>query len=247
MALEQGDIILGTVDRIVGTVVFVKFPDSENPQKQLEGSLVFSEVSPGRIRNIRDYVVPKKKIVCKILRISQNGHIDLSLRRVTQKEQKEMLNQFKLEKSYKNILKSIINDKNFQEINNKIKKEGGNLYDFIEKSKSNPKELEKLIGKDSTSRLLKIIKEQKQKKSTIKKQISLKTTLSDGIEKIKSILSPGKKQGIEVKYISAGNYSLKITSENLKSADNALKDFIQEIEKSAKKQNIEFSEIENKK
>ena len=86
MEFEEGDIVLCTVERIEGTNVFVSIEGNG------EGSIMTSEIAPGRIRNLRDYVVPKKKIVCKILRVSGN-RIDLSLRRVTQKEQKEVLEQ----------------------------------------------------------------------------------------------------------------------------------------------------------
>src|SRR3989344_7401168 len=103
MALEVGDIVLCTVDRIVGTTVFVHI------EGHGEGSIVFSEVAPGRIRNIRDYVVPKKKIVCKVLRIS-GDRIDLSFRRVTQKEQKELKEKNKEERSFISILKTVLGD-----------------------------------------------------------------------------------------------------------------------------------------
>ena len=55
--LEEGDMTLCTVDRIAGTVVFVKIEGEER-----EGSIILSEIAPGRIRNLRDYVIPKKKI-----------------------------------------------------------------------------------------------------------------------------------------------------------------------------------------
>ena len=82
--LEEGQIVLCTVEKIVGTTVFVKI------QEDGEGTLITSEISPGRIRNLRDYVVPGKKIVCKILHIRGN-RIHLSLRRVKQNEKKELL------------------------------------------------------------------------------------------------------------------------------------------------------------
>src|SRR3989337_26635 len=104
MSLEEGDIVLCTVDRIVGTTVFVHIEGNG------EGSIVLSQVAPGRIRNIRDYVVPKKKIVCKVLRIS-GDRIDLSFRRVTQKEQKELKERNKQERSFASILKTVIKDK----------------------------------------------------------------------------------------------------------------------------------------
>src|SRR3989304_1847417 len=104
MNLDTGDIILCTVDHIVGTTVFVHIEGNG------EASIVFSEIAPGRIRNIRDYVVPKKKIVCKVLRVS-GDRIDLSLRRVTQKEQKELKERYKQEKSYESILKGVLGNR----------------------------------------------------------------------------------------------------------------------------------------
>ena len=76
------------------------------PEEKIEGTIITSEIAPGRIRNLRDYVVPKKKIVCKVLRISGN-RIDLSLRRVTQKEKKEVLEQFQQEKKQEHFLQKL--------------------------------------------------------------------------------------------------------------------------------------------
>src|SRR3989304_3671422 len=126
MELEVGDNLLCTVDRIVGTVVFVKMHFGK---EETEGSIVMSEVAPGRIRNIRDYVVPKKKIVCKVLRVSANGHIDLSLRRVTLKESKEVREKTEEEQSYIKIVKSILKEK-ADDVIAKIK-EKNNVYDFF--------------------------------------------------------------------------------------------------------------------
>lgn len=231
MELEEGDIILCIVDRIVRTTVFVKIEGND------EGSIIFSEIAPGRIRNIRDYVVPKKKIVCKILRISHRGNIELSLRRVTQKEKKEKLDEIKQEKSYMNILKSILKEEADKIIKDIEKKE--RLYDFFEEAKENPKNLENLVGKKDSKKILEILKVQKQKKGTVKKEIFLSTKKSNGLILIKDILSNLKE--IKIKYLSAGHYTLETESSDLKIADNKLKNIIKEIEKKAKKQEIEFS------
>ena len=148
MDLEVGDIVLCTVDRIVGTNVFVKIHAGT---KEIEGCIVTSEIAPGRIRNIRDYVVPKKKIVCKILRIS-GDRIDLSLRRVTQKEQKEIKEQDNQEKSYESILKSVLGEKS-GEIMEKIQKRDS-IYNFLQNAKENAKELESLVGRENTKKIM---------------------------------------------------------------------------------------------
>ena len=235
--LEQGDTVLCTVDRIIGTTVFVKI-DSLSSQGDVEGTIITSEIAPGRIRNLRDYVVPKKKIVCKVLRVSGN-QINLSLRRVTQKERKEVLEQAKLEKSFESILKSILKEK-YEETINKINKESS-VYELFESSKKNPKELEKFIEKENAKKILEIIGEEKEKKVAVKKEIALTTTNPKGLEKIKNAFENAEDKGIEVKYISAGRYSLKKESTDLKKANQELVMYIDGIEKSAKENQLNFA------
>jgi len=230
MELEVGDVVMCTVDRIERTTVFVKI------HRGGEGSIILSEIAPGRIRNLRDYVVPKKQIICKVLRKERN-RIELSLRRVTPKEQKQVKEQFKQEKSYQNILKSIIKDKEEKVVEKIEEKE--RFYDFIESAKENPKELEKLIGKEDSDKFLEIIKSQKQKTISIKKEIRLKTIAPNGLDLIKNLLRKIKE--VEVRYISAGKYTLKAESNDAKQADNKLKEIIENIQKEAKKHKIEFS------
>lgn len=230
MELEVGDLVLCTVDKIAGTAVFVKIEGDG------DGSIVTSEIAPGRIRNLRDYVVPKKRIVCKILRINQ-GNIELSLRRVTQKEKKEVIERDKQEKSYINILKSSLGDKTDKTIS-KIK-EKESIYDFFQSAKENSKVLDDFMDKKEAEKIIEILKNQKQKKTEIKKEISLSTTLPNGIELIKNIL--GNIKDMEIKYLSAGRYSLRTTSSNPKQADNRLKEIFSQIEKEAKKKGVEFS------
>jgi translation initiation factor 2 alpha subunit (eIF-2alpha) len=231
--IEEGDVVLCTVDRIIGTNVFVKIEDNG------EGCIVFSEVAPGRIRNIRDYAVPKKKIVCKVLRIS-GDRIDLSLRRVTQKEQKEVREIYKQEKSYEKILKSVLGEEQGKKIIKEISKKN-KIYDFLQNAKENPKELEELVGKENVKKIIDILKTQKQKKTILKKEIFLTTTEPNGIELIKNLL--GMIKGTEVKYVSSGKYSLKKESEDIKKADHELTNTLIKLEKEAKRKKVEFGVI----
>jgi translation initiation factor 2 alpha subunit (eIF-2alpha) len=228
--LEPGDLVIGIVDRIVGTVVFVKLDD------KTEGSIILSEVAPGRIRNLREYVVPKKKVVCKVLRISDSGTIELSLRRVTQKEKKEIFEKEELKKSYFNIIKAVLGEK-FQNFFERINKEEG-ILDFIEEIKNNEEKGKEYFTKEELEKILQIIRANKKKKKIIKKEIILFSNKPNGIELIKKILSSKE---ITIKYIAAGRYSLSVESENPKEAEKKLNNYIEEIEKSAKKEGLEFS------
>jgi len=230
MEVETGDVLLCTVDKIVGTTVFVNIENFEIP-----GTIILSEIAAGRIRNLRDYVVPKKVIVCKVLRVHKD-HLELSLRRVSQKEKKEILERHKSEKSFENLLKSVLNGKE-NEVIGKIKKDGS-ISEFLESSKKDPSKLAKLIGKSESDKVLEILSKQKKKKISLKKEIKFSSKKPDGLNKIKEIL--GKFKDVEVRYIAAGRYSIKSENETIKRADQRLKEVLEFVEKEAKKEKIEF-------
>ncbi len=115
------------------------------------------------------------------------------------------MEQYKLEKSYESILKTVLKEK-AGDIINKIKSEDS-IINFFEKLKENPQDFEKLINKEHIEKIIEILKTQKKKNSELKKEVNLTTTKPNGITLIKEILS--KIEGIEIKYIAAGRYSLK--------------------------------------
>jgi len=232
MEYEQGDILLCTVDRIMGTTVFVILPNGK------EGTIILSEIAPGRIRNLRDHVVPKKSIVCKVLRaFGDNTH--LSLRRVSLKEKKEVLEQAKQEKSYEAILKTILKEKAKETIQ-KIK-ENSSVYEFLQEAKENSKHLEKITNKEHAKKIIDIVSQQKQKKFILKKEIKLTTESPEGLELIKELFSKIKLKDYDLKYISAGKYSLRKETSDLKKADKEVTKALEELELFAKKNSMEIS------
>ncbi len=216
--LEEGDVVLCTVKRIQGTTVFVDIENNE------EGTIIVSEIAPGRIRNLRDYVVPGKKIACKILKIDKNN-INLSLRRVKEKEKKQVMEQYQREKSSLSILKSVL--ENAEKIADKIKEKENNLYSFLQKAKQKPEFLKKYINKKQAEKILKILKERKEKKVTIKKEFSLKSKKENGLTVIKKIL---KSHQDKITYLSASHFLLKFKEKNYKQGNKQAEKILKEIE-----------------
>lgn len=225
-SLEEGQIVMCTVEKIVGTTVFVKIEGDG------DGTIITSEIAPGRIRNLRDYVVPNKKIVCKVLRIDQKGHVDLSLRRVTSKEKKQALEALKKEKSLRATLKTIT--KNAEQIIEKIKQKH-DLADFFELAKETPDILKKFFSSEESEKLTSILKQKKEKQVSVKKKFSLTSESGNGITKIKSILPP------EASYTAAGKYLITIKDKNYKDANHKLDSLLDKIEEKAKKQGCVFA------
>lgn len=235
MELEERQIVLCTVEKIIGTTVFVKIENNG------EGTITTSEIAPGRIRNLRDYVIPGKKIVCKIIKLDGNK-IHLSLRRVKQNEKKELLDKISKEKSYIAILKTILAE-NAEKTIELITKDFP-LIDFFEKLNEKPKLLEKYVDKKSADKILKILETKKEKLKELKQTFNLSNKSSEGIKIVKNILEESSKNSkCDIRYIAAGKYLLSLKGQDFKEIKSAINKIIENIEKSAKKQNCEFSVV----
>ncbi|MEM4215182.1 MAG: S1 RNA-binding domain-containing protein [Candidatus Pacearchaeota archaeon] len=233
---EEDEVLFGTVDRITGTSVFVKLDDYNK-----EGVVSFSEIAPGRIRNIRDYVRIGQKIVVKVLRVNkEKEHIDLSLRRVTAKEKKEIIEENKREKEFEAILNLVIKNKSktssiINELKRKIK-----FKEFFSKFISEPKEIENLLkntglNEEELKNIIEIMSEKiKEKKVVVKSKFSLNCDASDGIERIKTLLLDLEKTGAKISYLGAPNYLISLESKDYKEANKKLKELLDTLTLKAK-------------
>lgn len=232
MNLKENDIVMCKVKQIEGTMVFLDVKTSDGT---VQGTMIFSEVSPGRIRNIRNFIVPNKEIVCKVLRI-QHNHPELSLRRVTTKEREEILETKKKEKILSNIIKTVFKDKT-QTILKKIKS-FQEPADFLDEARENPTHLKKIATGEELTLLQKIFLEKKESEKEVKKTITLKSNSESGLDDIKKTLEiPDTK----IRYLGSSKFSLSVKAKNYKEANNKLDEALEKIKGKAKKLNVQVN------
>jgi len=238
---ELGEFVLCTVKDIMKTIVFVNLDEYNKT-----GVVTTAEIAPGRIRNIRDYVVPNKRIVCKVLRIDKvKGHIDLSFRRVSLKERIELMDSYKKERNAIAILNKVVPEKEKADtLIERIRERYEKLFNFLQLAKENPalfKEFD--IPEKESALLLEAIKEKiKARKIFVKARIKIKKVHS--VDKIKDILKT-ENEKINVTYISAPNYLLSLEGIDFKEAKKEIQEEIEKIKEKTEKAGGEFEgEIE---
>jgi len=244
---EEGELVICIVKKVLFHSVFVKLEEFFNR----EGMIHISEVAPGRIRNIRDYVREGKQVVCKVLNINQErGNIDLSLRRVSVQLRLKKEDEFKqeqkaekiLEQAAKNVKSSL--PEVYKLIGEKVLEDYGTFsecfMDIVERGIEVLEELE--VPKNLAEEIVKLVKERiKPVKVSITGELTLESYESDGIDKIKEAIKKGedfaKKKKLEIKitYLSAPRYSLELTSSNYKDAEKDIKDVVDVIVEEMKK------------
>jgi translation initiation factor 2 alpha subunit (eIF-2alpha) len=230
MELKNDDIVMCVVKKIEGATVFV---DIEGDGI---GTIILSEVAAGRIRNLREYVVPNKKIVCKVLKIHKD-HAELSLRRVTAKERDEIKERFEKEKTLLSMLKA--SSKKPEEILKKIK-ENYTAPEFIEEVKASPQIAENFMPKAEAQMFIKILSEKKEKEKEAKKTISLKSLSESGINEIKAAL--GSAKGVEIRYLGSSKFSISSKGADIKKANHTVQIAIETIKSKAKEKKLIFEE-----
>ena len=227
---EEGDLVLCTVTNVQFHSVFV---DIEEYGKG--GMIHISEVSPGRIRNIRDFVREGKKVVCKVLRINQEkGYIDLSLRRVNESEKKRKIEDTKKEQNAEKIIEiaagkiGIQTESLYKEVSEKITKNYSSLHEFFEDVIKNESILEEAIPDKKYLKIIGDTIKQRIKPSEveIKGKLKISTFAPDGIDVIKEALKRAENAGngkISINYLGSGLYRFMVKAPDYKEAEKLMK------------------------
>jgi translation initiation factor 2 subunit 1 len=237
---EEGEVVLCTVTKINPNSVFVNLNEYDK-----SGMIHISEISPGRIRNIRDYVLEGKVIVCKILGVNQEkGYIDLSLRRVNEALRRNKLEQIKLEQKAEKIIELAAQTlkKDTKEIYNLIAKPilENYLYvyeAFTEVAQDKIKIEDLYVPKEYSKELEELIRKRfKVEKIPVEGILKIQTYADDGIELIKKLLKEVEKTpNSTVMYLGAGAYKIRVDSEDVKKdekmLDKKIEELIAEVEK----------------
>jgi len=233
---EEDELVMCTVTKVQFHSVFAVLDEYDKG-----GMIHISEVSPGRIRNIRDFVREGKKVVCKVLRVNkEKGHIDLSLRRVTETQKRSKVDELKQEQKAEKILEFVAKDLNmdiknlYSIINENISKKYASLNEFFQKVVS-----DNSIIKDSglDAKAAKNLEEaikSRMKEATVKIEGKFRLTIFEpnGIDILKEALKKGEDVGkdkIMIKYLGGGSYSLSVTGSSYKEAEKMLKEISESI------------------
>ena len=192
----------------------------------LQGMIHISEVSPGRIRNIREHVQEGKKIICMILRLNrERNQIDLSLRRVTETQKRaknlELKAEMKAEKLIEHYAQQELKqppEKVYQEIAGPILKQYEYVHFAFNEVAEGTTTLEKLgVPKPHATRLSEIIVEKMPPKNvTIKGTLSISTYAENGVETVQKALLAARaadEKHITINYLGNGQYRLVVTAD----------------------------------
>jgi translation initiation factor 2 subunit 1 len=252
---ELDELVLVTVKKIMPYGAFCALDEYGGR----EAFVHISEVAPRWIKNIHEFLHEGQKLVAKVYHIeAEKNQIDLSLKRVTESEKKAKMEESRREKRAEKLFEVAIR------IAKSTKTESvtargllagkyGNIIEAIEAV--GEKGEEALAGlkieKGLASALLEVAsKNIKKAKAEVDGIITLTSFEPNGVEVVRKILTSfPKPSGVEVQllYLGAPKYQLRVISEDFKAADKAMETITEAIISSAKeaRASAEFARLES--
>jgi translation initiation factor 2 subunit 1 len=230
---EVGELVVATVKTVTNYGAYVALDEYGK-----EGLLHISEISSTWVKNIRDFVREKQKVVLKVLRVNaKKGQVDLSLRRVSRQERQEKIRLWKKDKRAESLLHDVSEELNMslEEINAKagvpIQEKFGELYKGLEKTaKEGATVLTELGIPEHIAVTLERIAKERIRIQMVKKTglLEIACTKPDGAIAVRNALLQAQKlkrpKGSEVHIytVSPPSYRVEVLAEDYKKAEALL-------------------------
>ena len=237
---EVGDLVIATIDSVTGYGAYANL-DEYNKR----GLLHVSEISSSWTRNIRDFVREGQKAVLKVLRVDlEKGHIDLSLRRVTRRAKIEKIRQWKQDRKAEALLRGVaerigLPSEVVYEKAGAFLEEKYGLYDGFEKvATEGPEILTQICVPEDLAKTFAAVAEERIriKMVKVKRMLEIRCMSPNGVKIIKNSFLNAKKtqktKDAEVQFyvIAAPKYTLEVSAENYKRAEEILQKVSQSVQ-----------------
>ncbi len=231
---KRGEFLIAIVRRILPYGAFCVLPEYDD----LEAFLHVSEVAPRWIKNIHEFLHEKQHLVVKVIRADEKKHqVDVSVKRVSDEEKRNKLEQVRREKRAKKMIEFAIKKAKSRADPENIyaaieQKYGEDVFGLFEEVLDDDTLLDKVKMPDKVrDELVALIK------SSIKKPIVevsadvvLKCYGADGINTIKKAF--GKiKDKCEILYLGAPNYRVRLKAEDYKEGNREMEKLLKKVQK----------------
>ncbi len=249
-----GELVIGTVKKVFDYGAYMDLDEYGGR----EAYLPWSEVSSKWVKDIRDFVREGQKVVVKVIRVDRKrGHIDVSMKRVNSTEQRRKLLEFKRAQRAEKMLEIVAKkigktlDDAYNEVGWKLEDYYGEIFLGMEEAAYRGEEALREAGvpDEWIPALMEEIKKHiKIKKVKIRGIMTLWTTASDGVEKIKTILSAPLEKidippdtSVRIYTIGAPRYRIEVTSTDYKKAERVLSEFLNNAQRLSKRADVVFA------
>ena len=245
---SAGDLVVAKIKRVLNYGAIAEL--QEYPDK--EGFIHISQVTSSWVKNIRSFVSEGQIRVAQVTRVDpEKNTVDISLRKVTQQQEKRKNNEWRREKRADKLFERICHelkepvDKSFKQIAFKLEDEFGDFLSVFEKA--NVEGEKALAGIDIPDNWKKAIVKHAKESVTVPEVslhgiLTLTSNAGNGVELIKKALNEAATvKNVKLEYVSAPQYRVQVRAQDYVTAEKLLRKASQAAIDSIKKEGGEGS------
>jgi len=254
-----GELVVGTVKKVFNYGAYLTLDEYMNR----EAYLPWSEVSSKWVRDIKDFVQEGQKVVVKVIRIDRRkGHIDVSMKRVNASEQRRKVLEFKRAQRAEKLMEVVAKrlkktlDEAYREVGWPLEDYYGEIYAGFEEAAYRGSEAltEAGVREPWIDALMEEIRKHiKIKTVKIKGLLTLWTTLPDGANRLKNVLTHPLKNlnlpndtKVKVYSVGAPRYRVEVISTDYKRAEKVLSEYVSQVQRLSKRNGVNFAYVREK-
>jgi translation initiation factor 2 subunit 1 len=221
-----GDMVLVKINKVMQFGAYC-----ELTEYGVTAYLPIREVASGWIKNIHEFIKEGQSNVAKVTYIDYNKNaVDISLKKVREKDKKDKINLYNLEKRAYGMFKQALtlskSEENEEKIKTELAKTFVNYNDIVVTIAEKSPEFENTDVNTDFKNALTAIIEKTIKQKIYKVSYNIEMNINDtnnGIKIIKKVLSEIAKTGIFVTYAGAPNYHITANGDSYPNAEEKIK------------------------
>ncbi len=233
---EEGDLVVVTITDVDKNSAYADLDEYED----LKGLIHISEVSRSWVQDVSKELDEGEKTVAQVIETDGDDTVDLSLKRVNEKQKKDAMARWNKEKKAEKFLEKLADELErekeelYEEVVFPMQKEFGSSFTGFEISVGEEERLEELFDRETVQAIQEVAEENiNLKQEKLEGELELEFFGGDGVERIKEVFDD-LGDGVEIKYVSAPVYSITAWGRNVELAkkrmEEARKDIEQKVE-----------------
>lgn len=206
---EEGDFVVVTLADVDKNSAYADLEEYED----VTGLIHISEVSRSWVQDIRKELDEGEKTVAQVID-TEGDTPTLSLKRVNDKKKRDTMQRWKKEQKAEKFIKDLSeklgkeNEEVYEDIGFKMQKEFGTSFHGFEIAEAEEERLLEMFDEDIVEMIQEVARENIDlKQEKLEGTLEMTFPQGDGLERIKESLEDIE-EGVEVKYISAPEYSI---------------------------------------
>ncbi len=244
---EEGDLVVVTITDIDKNSAYAELDEYEDTK----GLIHISEVSRSWVQDVSKELKEGEKNVAQVIGDEGKGTLDLSLKRVNDKQKKDAMARWNKEKKADKFVKQLADKLNedvedlYEEVVFPMQKEFGSSFTGFEISVGEEEKLEGMFDDELIEAIQEVASENiNLKQEKFEGEIELEYSQGDGIERVKKTFSD-LGDGIEIQYISAPKYGITAWGRNTELAKKRMDTAVEKIREKADElgTEVEFSRV----